>query len=188
MIDWIKSAELNNTTIDELKAWFEKYPSSNKEVVRICDNCPNVSKVMFKQCTDLCKKCSHNTPEYILVRVLKQTQYYIDHPEAVEAARLKSLEQWSHQENCDEASRIKKQWFIDHPEAGNEHSEILKNSEAAKIAADNQRGGFDLVWHHVAYDFNDPDALRVRITRKFHGAIHHPPGISIAIRGYSLID
>lgn len=48
--------------------------------------------------------------------------------------------------------------------------------------------GQEIVGHHVAYDFLNPKALIVKITRRFHGAIHHPPGIGIHVRGYSLID
>ena len=42
--------------------------------------------------------------------------------------------------------------------------------------------------HHIAYDFNDHDALTVMISRSFHSSIHHPKGIPVTERGYSLID
>lgn len=61
-------------------------------------------------------------------------------------------------------------------------------SDHTQVKKDRYKGGFDTVWHHVAYDFNDLEALRVSITRKFHGSIHHPSGIGIQERGYSLID
>ena len=48
--------------------------------------------------------------------------------------------------------------------------------------------GEEIIKHHVAYDFNNPDALVVRVTKSFHGSIHHPKGISFTKRGYSLID
>ena len=62
------------------------------------------------------------------------------------------------------------------------------NPEIWDAAIEMRRGGFDLVWHHIAYNFNDPNALRVRITRKFHGQIHSPKGLPVTERGYSLID
>lgn len=85
-------------------------------------------------------------------------------------------------------SDIEIQYYIDNPEARNKMSEIAKNSDNVKAAHKKQIGGNDLVWHHVAYDFGRPDALRVRITRSFHSSIHHPPGIQFSVHGYSLID
>ena len=67
-------------------------------------------------------------------------------------------------------------------------SEIMRNSKAHKAASERKRGGNDLVWHHVSYDFGRPNALRVRITRKFHAKIHNPKGLGIHQRGYSFID
>ena len=67
-------------------------------------------------------------------------------------------------------------------------SESLKNSNAVKSNVDVMRGGQDMIWHHVAYDFLRSEALKVKITRKFHGKIHSPKGIGIHQRGYSLID
>ncbi len=68
----------------------------------------------------------------------------------------------------------------------------IKNSDAVKAAAETaaeaMRGGLDLVWHHVSYDFGRPEALRVRIIRSFHGQIHHPKGCKFGTYGYSLID
>lgn len=67
-------------------------------------------------------------------------------------------------------------------------SEANINSDANKAQIESMRDGNDFVWHHVAYDFGRPDDLRVRITRKFHGQIHHPKGCSFSERCYSLID
>lgn len=67
-------------------------------------------------------------------------------------------------------------------------SKGVKNSDAAKEATDKFKGGLDLIWHHVAYDLLRPEALRVMITRKFHSQIHHPKGMPVTERGYSLID
>jgi hypothetical protein len=64
----------------------------------------------------------------------------------------------------------------------------LHISEAQLAGDEAKRGGLDLIWHHVAYDFGRLEALRVRITRKFHGVIHHPKGCKFGTYGYSLID
>ena len=48
--------------------------------------------------------------------------------------------------------------------------------------------GEQICGHHIAYDFNRPEAFIVKITRKFHTKIHNPKGIPVTERGYSLID
>ena len=119
-------------------------------------------------------------------------------PEQCAAMSDRAIEQWSDQANRDEMSRIKKQYYIDNPkalEAMSERtteqfsdqanrdamSEALKNSEAAKVRDEKQRGGYDIVDHHVAYDFGRPKALTVKITRKFHSSIHHQKGASLEL-------
>ena len=89
-----------------------------------------------------------------------------------------------------------------------EHIAAIRESDATKAAAEAQRGvpkspeyiaslenhwkkmrgGNDICDHHVAYDFLRPKALIVRITRSFHGQIHHPKGCKFGTYGYSLID
>lgn len=39
MINWNKSAKLNNCTVEWLKARFGRFPSSNKKIVTNCNNC-----------------------------------------------------------------------------------------------------------------------------------------------------
>lgn len=63
----------------------------------------------------------------------------------------------------------------------------LKGREEAGIY-EAMRGGNDIVDHHVAYDFGRLKALTVKITRSFHGQIHHPKGCKFGTYGYSLID
>lgn len=57
-----------------------------------------------------------------------------------------------------------------------------------KYAKEVMTGGHDIVGHHVAYDFINPNDLVVNITRSFHGQIHSPKGQGAHERGYSLID
>ena len=61
MIDWNKSAELNNTTIEKLQKRFEKFPKSNKLIVKVCDNCGKVKEIKLCNYRDLCHKCGNNT-------------------------------------------------------------------------------------------------------------------------------
>ena len=82
-------------------------------------------------------------------------QYFIDHPEAREAARLKAIDQWNNQM------------------ARDIQSEILKSSDECKTRADNQRGGDDIVNHHFIYDHTHPENHTIQITRSAHTAHHH---------------
>ena len=67
MIDWERSAEMNGMMVEDLKAYFGRFPSSNKKVVAICEgkNCGHKVRIlrMVDYC-DLCFKCSMNTKEY----------------------------------------------------------------------------------------------------------------------------
>ena len=186
MIEWIKSAKMNNCTIDELKRYFKKYPISHKKVLRICDNCQDGLDVYFYAVTDLCHKCSSQTPKIREAARLKTVEQFSD-PTMRDAARLRSIEQWSHQESRDKASKSATRRWSDQNNRDNA-SEIGKNSDAVRLVADKHRGRNDICYHHVAYDFLRPEALRIKITRKFHSSIHHPKGIQFHQRGYSLID
>ena len=64
MIDYAKSAKMNETTVEELKAWFYEYPRSGKMVVAICDGCGGERNAHFYQYHEMCLKCTRATPEY----------------------------------------------------------------------------------------------------------------------------
>lgn len=192
MIDWIKSAELNNCTIEWLKDWFEKYPSSNKKVWRICEGerCNDKREVSFYAITELCKKCAANTPEHLNLRSKLSTQYYVDHPEAGkahskyltqwyidhpeerEARKLGSNDQWDDQETRNDQSKRKIEYWSD-PTNRDAQSERITNSESCKAEHERQRGGNDLVDHHYIYDHSDLSKYTMKVTRKKHTLIHH---------------
>jgi hypothetical protein len=58
MIDWAKSAELNNKTIIELKLYLERFPRSNKKICRICDICGRIKWLSYSDYVDVCRLCS----------------------------------------------------------------------------------------------------------------------------------
>ena len=64
MIDYQKSAEMNGMLVDELKAKFDRFPSSNRKVWRICDVCGEGMELMWFQCSNLCHVCACKTKEY----------------------------------------------------------------------------------------------------------------------------
>ena len=61
MISWIKSAELNKTSIKELKAYFRRYPKSHKKVVAVCDGCGVKRTVSHSRYFDRCQICACRT-------------------------------------------------------------------------------------------------------------------------------
>jgi len=70
-IDWEKTAEYYNKSIDELKAYFKKYPQSAKKIYAICDKCKYerlISYQNYQKTQGLCNNCSikkgKNHPNY----------------------------------------------------------------------------------------------------------------------------
>lgn len=203
MIDWIKSAELNRMSIDKLKLWFKKYISSNKDVVVICETCGN-ERVIGKHnyntlmYPELCSGCSqkliHGTPEAREKSSTQATQNYINDPTL--GARNSEGQKLAYKNDPniqDRRTESLRNLYVNDDSLRVVRSELLtkahKDHHASwDLASEQMRGGNDIIDHHVAYDFLRPEALRVKVTRKFHGAIHHPPGIGIHVRGYSLID
>ena len=192
MIDWVRSAGINNTTVEELKEYFKRYPKSNKRVWRICDgiNCDDEREVTFHAITNLCGKCSKNTPKYLNLRSKLSiqyridnpnagnehskylTQWYIDHPEEREARRLESNDQWDDQNAKDEQSKRKIEYYSD-PTNRDAQSNRITNSESAKAEHERQQGGNDIVKHHYIYDHSDLSKYTMKITRAKHTQIHH---------------
>jgi hypothetical protein len=74
------------------------------------------------------------------------------------------------------------------PDAREHHSKSMRASTQFHVAIQNQKGGNDIIGHHVAYDFDRPEAFVVDVARTFHGQIHNPKGQGVHERGYSLID
>ena len=58
-------------------------PHSNKKVLRICNYCKEERLVQYRQCTNLCFKCSHETEKY----KLKQSNFKIGKHHSKETKR-----------------------------------------------------------------------------------------------------
>ena len=205
MIDYIKSAELNGMSVDELKTWFEKYPGSQKRAVVVCEGCNKVRNIKFQDYRRLCHKCAMTAPnrrEASRLQMVKQWKDPLYLAEAsrreimrcsdpdVRAAHSRKMKKY-YKDNPEAVVAMSKrciQYHIDNPEAGAKQGDALKNSDAAKASAENMRGGNDIVRHHVAYDFNCPDAFVTMVTRRRHGEIHKPKGIGVHQRGYISTD
>ena len=67
MINWKKTAELNEMSVNDCKIYFDKYPQSQRKVVRIYDgiDCEREHIVPKQRSDKLCMSCV-------------QIQYHID--------------------------------------------------------------------------------------------------------------
>ena len=157
MIDWIKSAELNNRTVDELKVRFEVHPKSHKKVWRICEGCGDERPVKFMDRYKLCLSCA----------VLRRWEDKTGRDKFENAA----TKRWSDPSERDAQSDRLKEYNED-PEVRGIRSTKLKNSDAMKIAIENQIGGNDIVKHHYIYDHSDLSKYTMKVIRSKHMKIH----------------
>ena len=127
-------------------------------------------------------------PQEVRDATSKRSTEVWKNPEYRNAQSERMIRQWADPEYRNMQSEAQKQYYHDHPEVLEEMSEKAKNSKTYKANHEKQKGGKDICYHHIAYDFLRSDALIVKITRKFHSQIHHPKGIQFGTRGYSLID
>jgi len=69
-INWKRTAELHNKSINEIKVYFEKFPQSAKKIYAICDKCKYERLIIYRsyqKTQGLCKSCSKkgkNSPVY----------------------------------------------------------------------------------------------------------------------------
>ena len=208
MIDYEKSAELNECTVEELKARFERFPSSRARIIAKCMGCDLEREIYFYAYREMCSICVRNTPEYREAsskRTMKRfkdnpnagaehsrtmIKYFKLHPEIGRNHAEKRKQYYkTHPEAREWTSKERTMYYISHPEARvaasvkttkqfakqstrNEHSSILKNSVAARDAADKMIGGDDIVRHHYVYDHSDLSKYTVRMSRTEHSRLH----------------
>lgn len=139
MIDYVKSAELNGMGVEELKVWFDKYPQSNKRIIRICDNCRKENEMSFQGYSLLCQKCFSNTPESRLANSKGQIKRWSNQNNRDEQAKRTSEYAKSHPDCMIEHGKKMVQYYIDNPEARNKMSESIlqyhiDHPEAAELA------------------------------------------------------
>lgn len=76
MIDYEVSAKLNNTSVEKLKNWFEKYPESGKMIIRICDKCGiSYDKVRYNQRNKLCRLCGNQKVNLPMDEIISEYEY-----------------------------------------------------------------------------------------------------------------
>ena len=169
MIDWEKSAELNDMSVDALKLWFDKYPQSNKKVIRICNSCGEERKIYFYAYCDLCLECANIVSE----RCAAISEGLLNSDE-VKAFAKKRRGVPRSPETCAKISKAKA--GVPQPPFSSEHctaiSEGLLNSDVMKAQIESMRGGHDIVWHHWLYDHADLSKYTMPMTRSEHTSMH----------------
>lgn len=130
MIDWDKSAELNKMSVEKLRARFEKYPSSEKRIVSVCDECGAEREGYIVSYRDLCGSCAQkkyfkDTPNAASNHSKAMLKYYED-PKHREAAAKRSANYFkNHPEARIALSENVKQQHKDNPELRKKHSEFM---------------------------------------------------------------
>lgn len=198
-INWEASIKLNpGFTVDELRDWFVKYPNSGRLINRVCRDCGRIRDIRFCDYRDLCFSCTmRNNWDKLEFRekVCVSHKEYWDDSESHIKASLVQLKRYKDPKAHERQSIAQLKRYND-PEKRLEHKKLYESSilchkiaeSVNKFYAKLDDPGLQPVMHHVAYDFNNPDALTVEVTRSFHAQIHHPKGIPVTERGYSLVD
>ena len=165
MIEWDKSAELNNCTIEWLKARFVRFPKSHKHIIRVCDRCGDERSIEFCGYHELCQSCS------------EKKRYEDPKEHERHSAIMKKL----YKENPAMGkmlSESQKKSFIDDPARTFRMSNAMKkmwaeNPESWNDRNEKQKGGNDIVMHHWLYDDADLSKYTMPMTRSEHTAMHH---------------
>ena len=170
MINWKKSAELNNMSINELKIYFKKYPKSHKKIIAICDtpDCEYERCVSYHAYRNLCKSCANKKrfekPEEIeksrksfLGR--KHTEKTIKLMSDIKTKQYKDMEERILQ-SCRLQKISRKKWSGFGPKDKYCNLFNLSLKEAIRLYFNNvcfmdgepEENGYSLCVHHVNYD------------------------------------
>jgi hypothetical protein len=196
MIDWNKSAKLNNMSINELKLYFNKYSGSGKKIIAICDvpECNKERILEYKSYRSICNACAtikrfKDDPDIGKRQGKTLRQRYINNPELSQQLSDKALDRWNKPEAKEEMSQIKIDYWNGNEVAKEKarqiaieqwsdqkvrdiQSETLKGSDKQKEQHNKQRGGNDIVKHHYIYDHSDLSKYTMEVTRSKHTYIH----------------
>jgi len=185
-INWKASSELNNCSVGDLEKRFIKFPKSGKHVIAICDVCGKEREAAFSGYFDLCLACANkkrwSNPNERERQSVRLKQAHIDDPTLSERQGIVQSIRWNDPKEHEKASLAQiKRW-----EDPKEHEK--QSNAITKYYAGLDDPKLELCYHHIAYDFNRPEAMTVKINRGFHSSIHKPKGTQVGERGYSLID
>ena len=169
--------------IDE-KSTFEKFGyystqisnNSRKSIVVVCDICGKIRVMTKSHYSEICKSCA-------------QLKRYKNNPVSDKTKERMGVSQTERFKNKPVSAETRNTLSISQRKRRSDPDDIMKTGiSSRKRYAAIDDPGLEIIKHHIAYDFNNPDDLIVKIPSRFHSSIHHPKGVSFAERGYSLID
>lgn len=105
------------------------------------------------------------------------SDYFKNNPEACDEVSKKSIDYWLDPKHRNEMSEIMVRYNKNHPEKGMEHSIWMKqyfidNPDIGTDRNKNQVGGYDIVGHHIIYDYSDLTKNIIPMTRSMHMKLH----------------
>lgn len=183
MINWIKSAEINNCTVEDLKVRFVRFPSSNKKIVTNCNICNEERKLSFCDYrgddNDLCQPCSTRTIEARDRQSRITIERYSDQSVRDDfSARMVAY--WSILENRDAQSDLKKQFYIDNPESLDEISKRTIEQFST------QESRLEMSCRMKEY-YEDPEHRKQSSEARIKYLKSHPDNIKKMIGGHDII-
>lgn len=145
---------------DELSRW------SIKPIVVTCESCGEYRSIRQDSYRDLCRSCSIKArfedpkERETISKTLFGRHLSLKHRDAIS-------------EGLKNSDTIKARIGIHLPSRWrNKISDGIKESDAHKIAVERQRGGNDIVNHHMIYDHSDLTKNIMPMTRSMHMRLH----------------
>jgi hypothetical protein len=177
MIDWEKSAKLNNCSVVELQMWFDKYSSSSKRIIAICDNpkCKKEREMNYQNYRSLCLICSQTDEKRKKLSIAQKKRYEdpLEHEKSSNAQKKYCKDNPISKEQREKQSKVMQQLY-ENPLARKKTSDagikrfknLLEREKMSKAVIGT------LVKHHYIYDFSDWNKYTILITRAEHNTIH----------------
>lgn len=145
---------------DELSRW------STKPIIVICDVCGEYRSIRKDSYRDLCRSCSIKNRFKDPVEREKVSK-------TLSGRQLSQKHRNAISDGLKNSDNIKAR--IGAPrtqDCCNRISESMKKSNSHKVASENQRGGHDIIKHHMIYDHSDLAKNTLPMTRSTHTKLH----------------
>lgn len=173
MIDYEKSAEMNNCTVGELKTRFDKFPHSEKLVWWICDGkCGTEGIRMFCESYRLCGSCANlkrfEDPNELKKHSEAILKSYHDDPSLAQHRSEVMIKRFSDPDEHRKMSEALLKAHRDDPSIAERISE-----STLKRYAEMDDPGLEIVWHHYLYDHADLSKHTMLMTRAEHTRMHN---------------
>ena len=178
------TAALNGKSVDEMHAYFARYPSSEKPAIVQCPTCGTERKIKFNRSHGNCQSCAATlcaqNPETSRLKSIKRAAYW-KRPGSKERF-VESMTPHYTSDAYKAAQRDSKIEYWADPDNRAAQSDRINSSYAHAVASEVMRGGSDIVSHHTLYDHDDLSLNTYLMTRSQHASLHswlRSEGISV---------